>query len=46
MSMGYALAELGEQACTWEPWAGRSPDPLDALDYALTDAASRQRRGG
>ena len=39
------LPELEEQACTWVPGVGKSPDRLDALVYALTDlAASRRHR--
>jgi phage terminase large subunit-like protein len=36
--------ELEEQACTWVPGVGRSPDRLDALVYALTDLAHKGRR--
>jgi predicted phage terminase large subunit-like protein len=32
------FSELEEQMTTWTPESGRSPDRLDALVYALTDA--------
>ena len=36
--------ELEEQACTWVPGVGRSPDRVDALCYSLMDLAEGRRK--
>ena len=36
--------ELEEQACSWVPGVGRSPDRVDALCYAVVDLAERGRK--